>query len=195
MQYFLLVIILGLGAGGYFEYTVLQKQLEADNQQIAGQSEKIDALQAENKKVEEDKTALTKSVADAQAKIADLTRQVQDAQTALAAAKAAAASAASSKTTAAAPAPPPRPTNDLGTITLLDGKSYQNCHLLRVKTDGIVVSDTQGITELSFVVLSADLQKKFDYDPHQAVFLTDAQVQTLEAQRKAAESGNNPATK
>jgi small-conductance mechanosensitive channel len=188
MKYFLLVIIFGLCAGGYFEYTVLQKQLEADSQQIAGQSEKIDALQAENKKVEEDKTELTKSVADAQAQIADLTKQVQDAQTALAAAKAAAVASASSKPKTAAPVAPPRPTNDLGTITSLDGKSYQNCHLLRVKTDGIVVSDTGGITELSFVVLSADLQKKFNYDPHQAVFLTDAQVQTLEAQRKAAES-------
>ena len=188
MNYFLLVIILGLCGGGYYEYTILEQNSSADQQQITNLGAKIDALQSENKRLEDDKAQLTKSVADAQTETADLTKQVQEAQSALAKAQAQALQSATAATMAATTvaATPSRPSNNLGTIATLDGKTYQNCQLLKVQADGIVVNDADGITEIRFGLMPPDLQKRFGYDPHQAATLTDAQVQYQEEQRAAA---------
>jgi hypothetical protein len=187
MNYFLLVIILGLCGGGYYEYTILEQKSSADQQQIADLGSKIDAFQSENKTLEDDKAQLTKSVADAGAKIADLTKQVQEAQSALAKAQAQAQAPQVPKANTPTPTTAPTaPGNNLGTITTLNGKIYQNCQLLKVQADGIVVNDADGITEIRFGLMPPDLQKRFGYDPHQAATLTDAQVQYLEEQRAAA---------
>jgi hypothetical protein len=190
MNYFLLVLIVGLCGGGYYEYTLLEQKSAADQQQITDLDGKVDALQSENKKLEDDKAQLTKSVADAQTETADLTKQVQEAQSALAKAQAqaqslqaATATSTTATTVAAAPSPP---SNNLGTITTLDGKTYQNCQLLKVQADSIVVNDADGITEIKFGLMSPDLQKRFGYDPHQAAALTEAQIEYQEEQRQAA---------
>jgi hypothetical protein len=78
------------------------------------------------------------------------------------------------------------PTNTLGTITTLDGKTFQKCQLLKVDADGIVVNHSEGITKILYGLLPPELQKKFGYDPHQAAALTEAQIQFQEEQRKAA---------
>jgi hypothetical protein len=193
MNYFLLLVILGLGGGGYYEYTVLQQKSAADQQQISDQATKLESLQSENKEIEDDKAQLTKSVADAQAQMADLTKQLQAAQSALAEAKeqaleAAKASQAATPTTV--PAIPP--TNNLGTITTFDGKTFQSCQLLKVQADGIVVNYSGGITQISYGLMPPDLQKRFGYDPHQAAALTQAQIEFQEEQRKAAaQAGGN----
>jgi hypothetical protein len=188
MNYFLLLVILGVCGGGYYEYTTLEQKSAGDQQQITDLGTKIDTLQAGNTKLENDKTQLTQSVADAETKIADLTKQIQDAQSTLAKAKAAALQAP--KTTTAATTTPPKPTNsspnNLGTIATLDGKTYQNCQLLKVKADGIVINDSDGITEIMYGLMPPDLQKRFGYDPHQATALTDAQIEYQEEQRQAA---------
>jgi hypothetical protein len=80
----------------------------------------------------------------------------------------------------------PPPGNNLGTITTLDGKTFQNCQLLGVKADRIVINYAGGITEILYGLMSPELQKRFGYDPHQAAGLTEAQIQFQEEQRKAA---------
>jgi beta-glucosidase-like glycosyl hydrolase len=191
MKYFLILIILGMGYGGYYEYNLLQQKSVADQQQITDEGTKINALQADNKKLEDDKTELTKTVADAQTQITGLTKQLQNAQAALAAAKPSPiTNPTSSPSAAISPTKTAPVSNNLGTITMLDGKIYQNCQLLKVKPDGIVVNYAQGITELTYNLLPPELQKRFGYDPHVAATLTDAQVDALEAQRTAAGGGN-----
>ena len=192
MKYFLIVIILGLCGGGYYEYTEIQRvqqdKVAADQKQITDLSTKVDKLQSDNKALEDDKTQLTKGADDAQAKIADLTKQVQTAQDALADAKKQllAAQAAAKPPSVAAP---PRPTNNLGTITTLDGKTFQNCLLLKFEADGIVVNHSEGITKIMYGLLPPEMQQKFGYDPHQTTELTEQQVQVLEEKREAAAKG------
>jgi len=188
MNYFLLIIIVGLCGGGYYEYTLLEQKSAADQQQITDLGGKVDTLQSENKTLEDDKAQLTKSVANAQTELSDLTKQVQAAQSALAEAQAQAVQAAKAATpaTTTAAAAPSRPTNNLGTIGTLDGKTFQNCQLLKVQADGIVVNDADGITEIRFGLMPPDLQKRFGYDPHQAATLTEAQIEYQEEQRQAA---------
>jgi hypothetical protein len=186
MNYFLILIIMGLCAGGFYEYSNLNQEYEADQKKITDLSGKVDWFQTEYKKLEDDKAELMKSVAADQAKITDLTKQVQDGQAALDEAKAQAAQMPKSATPAATTAVAPPPSNNLGTITTLDGKSHASCQLLKVKADGIVVNDADGITELAFTLLPPDMQKRFGFDPHVAATLTDAQVEYEEGQRQAA---------
>jgi regulator of replication initiation timing len=191
MKYFLLLIILGLCGGGYYEFTLFQQKSADAQQQISDLSAKIDTLNSENTKLADDNTKLKKSADDATADAADLTKQLQDAQSELAAAKAQAvqAQAALAKASQAAtnaPATTAPTTNSLGTITTLDGKSYQNCQLLNIKTNSIVVNYAEGITEISYSLMPPDLQKRFGYDPRQAAALTEAQIEYQEEQRKAA---------
>ena len=87
MNYFLMLIILGLCGGGYYGYTQLQQKGIADQQHISDQSAKLDSLQAENKKLADEETQLKKNADDAAAEVSDLTTQVQEAQSALTAAK------------------------------------------------------------------------------------------------------------
>ena len=178
MNYFLMMIIVALCGGGYYEYTNFQ-------QQIHDLGAKVDELQAANKALEDDNTRLMKSVNDAQTEIADLARQIQGAPSTPAEAKQQAPQSTQANTSAAATTATP-PTNDLGTITTLTGKTFLNCQLLKVKVDGIVVSHSEGITEIVYGSLPPELQKKFGYDPHQAAALTEAQIQFQEEQRKAA---------
>ena len=186
MKYFLMVIILGLCGGGYYEYTLLQQTISDDLQKISDLSAKVDALQSENKKLADDQAQLKKSADDATAEVADLTEQVQKAQSQLAAAQALAARAKAKPPATNAPTATAPPTNSLGTITTLDGKTYQNCQLLNVKTNSIVINYADGITEVPYNMMSRDLQKRFGYDPHQAAALSEAQIEYQEEQRKAA---------
>jgi hypothetical protein len=185
MNYFLMMVIIGLCCGGYYEYTVLDEKVVSEQQQLSDMSGKFDALQSENKKLEDEKAQLKKSVDEAQANIADLTKQVQTAQSALAEAKKQILPPPNATRSAIAPASPPPPIK-FGTIATLDGKTFQNCQLLKVDADGIVISYSEGITKLLYGLLPPDLQKRFGYDPHQAAALTAAQIQFQEEQRKAA---------
>lgn len=81
----------------------------------------------------------------------------------------------------------PPPSNDLGTI-VTPLKTYQNCHLLHVKANSIVVKHADGLTELKFADLQSELQKRFGYDPQLNTNLTPEQVQAAELQRQAAKN-------
>jgi hypothetical protein len=123
-------------------------------------------------------------VRDDQAKIGELCGQIQANQNALAKTNKQAPKDPNAGKPAMAAQPPP--TNNLGTITTQDGRTFQNCRVIKVKTDGIVVSYSEGITEIKYALLPPDLQKKFGFDPRQAAALTQAQLQYQEEQKNAA---------
>jgi multidrug efflux pump subunit AcrA (membrane-fusion protein) len=190
MNWILFLIILGMAGGGYYEYQNLQHDIANDDQRLADVQAKLDAVSAENKKGQADKDA---QVAAAQQAIKAVQAQLDDAQKQLASAKAAVASAA------AAPAPvavtpkasPSGISTKLGTIATLDGKSYEDCKLLKVNPDGIVVNHSQGITKILFNALPPDMQKIFGFDPHAGPDLTPEQVLADESKRQVADSAGN----
>jgi len=171
MNYFLLLIVLALGGAGYYEYTVLQDTDSANKEKFADLSSKIDALQAENKKIEDTQKQLADSVAK---------------ESPSAPAPVPPSSVAPS---VAAPVPVipagPIPSNDLGVI-ITPQKTLQDCHLLHVKASAIVVKYADGITEVKYADLSGELQKRFGYNPQLNNDLTPEQVQAAELQRQAA---------
>lgn len=161
MNYFLILIILCLGGGGYYEYTTMQ-------QQLSDQDTQIQKLQSDN---------------------ADLKRKLEAAATAPATTNAAASAepAAPGATPASSGTPAPGWSNVLGTITTADGKTYQNCHLMKVKPAAIVVQTSDGmITEIGYLVMPAPLQQKFGYDPKAGANLPDDVVQADEGLRQAS---------
>ncbi len=187
MNYFLALVILAICVGVYYEHTAEQQKSAADQQQISDLGVKIDSLQSENKKLEDDKAELEKSLKEAQGQTVDLTAQIQTVKQAQAEAVKQAEQAQLVVHPPPPPPTPPPPTNGLGTITTLDGKTFQNCLLLKVEADGITFSHSSGITKILFGRLSPELQKKFGYDPHMAAQLTEAEIQYQEARRKAAD--------
>jgi hypothetical protein len=186
MKYFLILIILGLCGGGYYEYTQLQTKISTDEQEIHALGTKVDASQLDNKTLTDDNVKLAASVKSDEDKITDLNKQLSDAKKTIAAIPPPAPVA---PPPGGVPSTPSKPTNNLGTITTSDGKTYQNCQLLKVDPDGIVVNDADGITKIVYEKLPADLEKRFGYDPLKPGNLTDDQVQALEKQR-AAQAGN-----
>ena len=177
-----MLIILLLCGGGYYEYNDLQQKSAAAQLQISDLSAKVDKLEADNKALEDDKTRLTKMANDAQTEITDLAKQLQAAHGGLAQARPSAAQ----PPTANAPAMAATAGNSLGAISTLNGKTFQNCQLLKIKAEGIIINHSEGITEIEYGLLPLDLQKRFGYDPRQAAALTEAQIQFQEQQRKAA---------
>ena len=60
----------------------------------------------------------------------------------------------------------------------VDGKEYKNVKVSRVEPDGIVITFSGGIVKIPFTDLSAEIQKKYGYDPKAA---GDFQQQTYRA--------------
>jgi len=183
MNYFLMLIILVIGAGAYYEYTTQQETILTDIQQINDLTDKVASLQSENKKLTDNQTQVVKSLSDAQAKITDLTTQLQTAQQA--APKPAETPAPTNPAPEASTPAVPR-TNDLGTIVAKDGRTFQNCQLLAVEVDGITFNHAKGITKVLFPALPSDLQKRFGYDPLKAAALTEAEIKYQDEKRKAS---------
>lgn len=190
MNWFLLLIILAMGGGGYYEYQTLTGQVIVDQIQISDLKTKLQQLTDSEQKSSDDVAQLTKSLADAQAKANTLDKQLQNAKSALAAAQppppvpSSTAGTAISAGTANAAAPPAF-TTKLGTIISLDGKTYAACQLLKVNADSIVISNADGITQIPLNVLPAQTLKLLGLSGT-PITLTDDQVQSLEQQRQAA---------
>jgi len=188
MNYFLIFVIIALLGGGYYEYTLqqqkdtfqqqkatLQQQTDIEyQQQIKDLKGKLTKLESDKADLETQKNDLSKNLAEAQTKISDLNARL---------------TAPPPKPT---PPPPPPPSfNDLGTVVIPDGKTYRNCWLLRVETDGITFNHSLGITKVLFPILPPALQKKFGYDLHTGPNLPLETVQSLETQRKNALKTSN----
>jgi hypothetical protein len=60
----------------------------------------------------------------------------------------------------------------------IGGKEYKNAKVSRVEPDGIVITFSGGIVKIPFTELSAEIQKKYGYDPKAA---EDFQQQTYQA--------------
>lgn len=186
MNYFLMLVILLLGCGGFYEYNLLNARHEGDEQRLTDLGAQVDTLKDQNTKLTADNAQLTKSATESQTELADLTKQVQDAQSALAVEKQKEA-AAQTPAVASVSNPIPTPgTNNLGTFGTLDGKVYPNSQLMKVQADCIVVSYTGGITQIAFSLMQPEMQKRFGFDPKVAFALTADQVAVQEQKRKAA---------
>jgi hypothetical protein len=185
MNYFLVLLVLCMGAGGYYEYTQLQGTIDGDEARIHDLSAQVDKLTAGAASFAEDKDNLMKELSSDNTEVASLRTQLQALK-----AKAAAAAPAVGDVTQDNPganvAVPPAYTTHLGTISALDGKTYQDCQLLKVEEDGITFSYTDGITKVPFGLLPPALQTRFGFDPHGISGLTPDQVDAQEEQRKAA---------
>jgi hypothetical protein len=63
----------------------------------------------------------------------------------------------------------------------IDGKEYKKATVSRVEPDGIVIVHSSGIVKIPFVELSAELQKKYGYQPEKAKAYADQ----VDAQQRA----------
>lgn len=187
MKYALLIIVLLVCAGAYYDHAILQKAAQddkaANQKQIDDLTAQVSKLQADSKKLADDNAELTKNLTETKTNLTAVTTQMLAAQKQIDDAKKQALAEASKP---APPPPPPTSPNDLGTIATLDGKTYQKCELLKVETDGITINHSAGIIKILYGLLPLDLQKKFGYDPHVTTALTPDQALSLENQRKAA---------
>jgi 3-oxoacyl-ACP reductase-like protein len=182
MKFFLFLLIVALGAGGYYGYTQL---IHLQTQQQAANQKQFDDLQDRLGKIE----TANKAEADNQAQAAS---NAAPAQPPAPAPDAQAATGTTTTTNDASATPPADAAADdftthLGTITTLDGKTYQSCQLIKIDADGITINHADGVTKITFAMLPTDLQKKFGFDINHAVALTEAQIRYEEQKRKAAE--------
>jgi hypothetical protein len=167
MNYVLLLVIIGLCGGAYYEYNDMQR---VQKDALDGKQQEITDLQSQNKKLADQAKQSASAENNSLAKISDLTDKLQGVQVKLNATQAALAKATT---------PPPTPTttasitqlsaasdpNSLGTIATVDGRTFQKCELLKVDTEGITVNHTEGITKITFGQLPPDLQKRFASNP------------------------------
>jgi small-conductance mechanosensitive channel len=185
---FLIIVIVTLGAGGYYQYNVMEKveedqaaKISANLQQIHNLGAEIDKLTSEKKALEDTKIQQAKRLDDANAIISDLNKHLQAVQSDLADTQ--------QQLAAEKAKPPPPQTDELGTITTPNGKSYFNCVLLRVDPDGIVVSHTNGIVKILYGWLSSDFQVRFGYNLLPDAAKVEAEVKAQEEQQNKTGQG------
>jgi len=188
MNYFLTLIIL-LICCAFFYLHKADLDKDATNQEtIRDFGVQIKELQGDKEKLEDTVSTLKKGLEDVTAEAADLGKQLQavkDAAIEKSDLEVKAVTAAAVAATAVAPAPP---SNTLGTITTLDGKTYRNCQLLKVGPDRIVISHSSGINDILLVFLPPELQKRFGADIHPAAESSPTPVQVPQGQNQAEDS-------
>lgn len=175
MNYFLVLIIIGMGFGGYYEYGLMQ-------QQQSDLDAKIVDLEAKNKQLEDDKAKLLAKGAGAP----EPTIVPNSSGGSLVTPGEFGPGGGAPLPGSAGPAPAPKatgPGNALGDIATTDGKTYQNCKLLKVDTDGIIISHADGILKLSYIILPGTLKSRFGAS---GAMITPEQAQALDQQRQAA---------
>jgi hypothetical protein len=184
MNSFLLIVILAICGGSYYEYSVINQAKLEDEQQITDLQTKVGKLQALNTELAKGRTDLPANFAELQSKTPGAAGQAPADQT-QPAANATMSQPAPQPVPSAAPAAPTVSANDLGTIVTIDARTFQNCRLLKVEADGITFKHAEGITKVLFPLLPPDVQKRFGFDPHQPLLSTD-QVTQQEDMRRAA---------
>lgn len=181
----LVVVLLGLGGGSYYQYQRGQKALLAAEQRISLLQARLNKLQVENLALHQAKEELTQNLRQAEASLAHQAAGPAAPRTG----DMTPVESPPASTTPPNPSPDV-PSNELGTIVTLDGHAFQNCHLLRVQVDAISIRHASGQARILFPFLPPDLQKRFGYDAHQAGQLSLTQVKYQEDLRKAAEQVN-----
>jgi hypothetical protein len=174
MNYFLMIIIIGMAGFAYYQHN-------QDEQQVTSLQQQISDLQDKAKS-----TAATQTTAI-----------VHPAPTPMPVVQVVAPEAHSSAIDEAAHAATTAATsnsNNLGSITTLDGRTFQNCKVLKVESDGVTFSHDEGITKILYPFLPPSLQKQFGYDPQQAAANADAEVRYASQQAAAEATTNAPTT-
>ncbi len=180
-----LALILALLAAGaaYYEYSWQQQSSAGFQSQIQQWESQLAQLKSENKKLSLEKKKLSQQAVPAPIPASPGITASMPGQA------------------PAAPGLPPAsgsaPIEDLGTFTTITGKTYQDAKLLKIEATDIVISDTDGITQVSYAVMPADMQKKFGWDPQKSTSLTAAEIRYQEqveaAKEAAAADGTAPA--
>ncbi len=182
MNVLLLLILLVAGEGVYFEYTQ-QTQIDAGIQiQLTSWQGIVNGLEAENRDLTNTKNAILKQTTALEAGIEKSSAEIAQAQALMTAAEKQKADEEAKKASA------DRIDPNLGTIATTDGRTFQNCQLLKIEADGITFNHADGITKVLFPRLSPEFQKKFGYDP-QAEAARQAAQQRYEEQLQAAGVG------
>jgi hypothetical protein len=183
MNYFLVALVLGMAGFAYYQHS-------QDEQQIAALQQQLDSKAA----AASSSSAIPVVGPDAStpAPVAPVKTNVRPTFILSPAVKVvepvAAHSSAIDEAATAATAAAASNSNNLGTITTLDGRTFENCKVLKVEADGVTFSHDDGITKVLFPLLPPTIQKQFDYDPQKAVAQTDAQERYNEQQAAATNS-------
>jgi len=74
----------------------------------------------------------------------------------------------------------------------INGKEYKDAAVSRVEPDGIVVKNKSGISKLYFVELPSDVQRRFNYDPQQAIAYSAQQAANYAVMQKPGGGGPAP---
>ncbi len=179
MNPFLLALVLLAAGAAYYEFNWQEQSNQGFQSQIQNWESQLAQLKAENKKLTAQKASLSQQVETARASYFQ---------------------PANNGGTTSAPGqpgptpvlPPPTgntPFEDLGTFTTITGKTYQDSKLLKIEATDIVISCTDGITQVNYAIMPPDLQKKFGWDPQKMGEVNDATIryqQQVEAAREAA---------
>jgi hypothetical protein len=184
MNYFLFLIVMALCGAGCVGYILLKETSDAEAQQLAGFRGTLESFQTKDKNFREDDAQFSTQLKAVRVKTVGLTKQIQ-ALREIAEGKAKSSQIPLTIRLTKAAKPKPR-SNDLGTVTTTDGNTYQDCHLIKVEEDCIVVTYPDGIVEIYYRVMPPALQKRFGFDPRKGQALTDDQVETEEEERQAA---------
>lgn len=176
MNYFLMILIIAIAGFAYYQHNQDEQQVAALQQQISDLQDKAKAAPAPN-------AAATAAAhpAPAPAPVVQVVAPQTHSSAIDEAAHAATVAATSNS-------------NNLGSITTLDGRSYQNCKVLKVESDGVTFSHDEGITKVLYPFLPPSIQKQFGYDPQQAAAEADAQVRYQQQAAAAAATTNSPTT-
>ena len=174
MNYFLVLIIIGVAGYAYYQHN-------QDELQVTDLQQQVDELKAKHGSAAPGETAEAVPSNDATSPspvhpvvtISPAVKVVVPDNSHSSAIDAAAQAATAAATSDA---------NSLGTLTTLDGRTFTNCKVLKVESDGVTFSHDEGITKVLYPLLPPNVQKQFGYDPKQAVAQADAQVRVDQAQ-------------
>ena len=179
MNYFLVLVVIGMAGFAYYQHNQDEQQVVGLQQQIAQLQGKGGSSTGGNEGGDDTTTTPNEAPSNGPRPVLTISPQVKvvapsaSHSSAIDAAANAAAAASSSNS------------NSLGTVNTLDGRTFNNCKVLKVEADGVTFSHDEGITKVLFSFLPPNVQKQFDYDPQKAVAQTDAQTRYDEQQAAA----------
>jgi hypothetical protein len=177
MNYFLMIVIIGIAGFAYYQHNQDEEQVAALQQQVSDLQDKAKSNPVSNTANIQTAPRPAPALLPAVKVIAPETHSSAIDQAAHAATVAVATDS-----------------NNLGNINTLDGRSFQNCKVLKVESDGVTFSHDEGITKILFPFLPPNIQKQFGYDPQKAAADADAEVRYAQQEAAAAASTNAPAS-
>jgi hypothetical protein len=179
MNLFLSLLFVTLAVLAYAAYTIQQQTSDGFTQRLSVWQGRVDELQADNKKLQD-------NIAMENAKEANWSAQLKKAQEEIAARNSPAAGAVETSESNPAAHATSSALNDLGTIVTITGKTFTHCQLLKVEPDGITFNHDDGITKVLFPYLPPPMQKRFGYDPAKTAELEAAELRYQDQMRQAA---------